>query len=592
MTKLDPTPAPTLAISTEYQLPLDVVTNAVGIVAVRGSGKTYLTCVMVEEMLDKSITVCVFDPIGVYSGFRSSAEGDKPGLPILILGGDHGDLPLHHSKGVEVAEWMVRERRSCVFDMSHFRKGEQRQFVTDFAETIYRKNKEPLHLILDEADLFIPQQFRGDEARMVGAFEDIVRRGRARGIGCSLVTQRPAVINKDVLTQVSVLVVLRMGGPQDRKAVEDWIKYHGTPQQQHQVLSSLAALPIGTAWLCSPGWLGILKKVRVRKRRTFDSSATPKVGEKRIVPTGRAEVDLRGLGFLTDVEDESEVVAGKKGKRQKSSVEDIATISRLNQRIAELEDALTVREQGTPKFDPEVVGDLTSQVRNLTDTAENLLKVATGFAHATGVGDVEHFSVVKNSRITKEIADRSTMLPIQAATVAAFQREEESKQRPTLRTIQGGKPYLGKCERAVLTAVVQRHPATTTAIQASVISTYSAKSSSFVNALSALRTGEYLTGDRHGMTATRKGLSTVGQVPPWPRGKELFSLWTTKLDKAERIILEVLIARPNMEMTKQDISERSGYSTNSSSFVNALSKLRTLGLLVGKAKMRCSEEFR
>ena len=32
--------------------------------------------------------------------------------------------------------------------------------------------------------------------------EDLVRRGRARGLGITLITQRPAVLNKDVLTQV------------------------------------------------------------------------------------------------------------------------------------------------------------------------------------------------------------------------------------------------------------------------------------------------------------------------------------------------------------------------------------------------------
>ena len=33
------------------------------------------------------------------------------------------------------------------------------------------------------------------------------------------------------------------------------------------------------AWVWSPGWLEMMRRVHVRPRRTFDSSATPKAGE-------------------------------------------------------------------------------------------------------------------------------------------------------------------------------------------------------------------------------------------------------------------------------------------------------------------------
>ena len=45
--------------------------------------------------------------------------------------------------------------------------------------------------------------------------QDIVRRGRKKGIGCTLITQRPAVLSKDVLTQCEVLCVLRLVHPVD-----------------------------------------------------------------------------------------------------------------------------------------------------------------------------------------------------------------------------------------------------------------------------------------------------------------------------------------------------------------------------------------
>src|SRR6185436_1164575 len=208
----------TLEISTGLALPLDAITQTFGIVAQRGAGKTYLTAVLCEEFAAAGLPFAVVDPMGVYWGLRSSADGKHEGLPIIILGGEHGDVPLESTSGRVIADWIAAERRSAVLDLSLFGKNEQRRFVTDFAEQIYQRNREPLHLILDEADLWAPQRPKGVE-RMLGAVEDLVRRGRARGIGLSLITQRPAVLNKDVLTQVSVLIALRIVGPQDRDAV-------------------------------------------------------------------------------------------------------------------------------------------------------------------------------------------------------------------------------------------------------------------------------------------------------------------------------------------------------------------------------------
>src|SRR5439155_3768719 len=123
----------------------------------------------------------------------------------------------------------------------------------------------------------------------------LVRRGRARGIGVTLVTQRSAVLNKDTLTQAEVLIALRTIAPQDRDAIDAWIKVHGTPEQREELMRSLPSLPIGTAWFWSPGWLDVFRKVQIRQRETFDSSATPAVGTQVQPPRRLAEVDIEKL---------------------------------------------------------------------------------------------------------------------------------------------------------------------------------------------------------------------------------------------------------------------------------------------------------
>jgi DNA helicase HerA-like ATPase len=212
-----------LQIADDFSIPIEAVTQTFAILAKRGRGKTYTACVIVEEMLDAGQHVVVVDPVGVWWGLRSSADGKGPGLPIVIMGGDHADVPLEATAGKLVASVIVEQRVSAVLDLSGFSRAEQTRFMTDFAEVLYRTNREPLHVVLDEADQWAPQQPVPESRRMLGAVEKIVRMGRAHGLGVTLITQRPAVLNKNVLTQTEILVTLQMTGPQDRKAIKEWV---------------------------------------------------------------------------------------------------------------------------------------------------------------------------------------------------------------------------------------------------------------------------------------------------------------------------------------------------------------------------------
>jgi len=277
-------PVEGLTLGPGLVLPVEAVTETFAILAKRGAGKTYTAAVLVEEMMGAGLPVVIVDPVGVWWGLRSSADGTAEGLPVVIFGGDHADLPLAETAG-GLADLVVDERVPAVLDLSTLSKSAGRRFMTDFAERLYHRNRDPLHLVLDEADAFAPQRTDPGGQRLLGAIEDLVRRGRARGIGVTLITQRPAVLNKDVLTQAEVLIALRMTGPRDVAAIDEWVRLHAEEDQATEVKRSLPSLPVGTAWVWSPGWLGLLQRVAVRARTTFDSSATPKAGQRRITPT-------------------------------------------------------------------------------------------------------------------------------------------------------------------------------------------------------------------------------------------------------------------------------------------------------------------
>jgi DNA helicase HerA-like ATPase len=54
--------------------------------------------------------------------------------------------------------------------------------------------------------------------------QKVVRRGRIKGLVSWLITQRPAVLSKSVLSQVDGLVAFRLTASQDRAALKLWIE--------------------------------------------------------------------------------------------------------------------------------------------------------------------------------------------------------------------------------------------------------------------------------------------------------------------------------------------------------------------------------
>lgn len=283
-----------LRVADGLELPLEAVTETFAILAKRRAGKSNAAVVLAEEMFDRGLPWVAVDPKGDWWGVRAAGAGleASDGLGVLVFGGDHGDVPLEPGSGTLVAELVAQQRLTCVLDVSTMTKADQRRFLVDFATTLYRRNTEPLHVFCEEADEYIPQRVAGENAKLVGAFETLIKRGGFRGIGVTLISQRSASINKDALSQVETLIAMRTPSPQDRKAILGWVDQHAAGSE---AVADLPQLGNGEAWVFSPQWLQTLVKVRFRRRRTFDSGATPRVGGQLAPPAALAEVDLKAI---------------------------------------------------------------------------------------------------------------------------------------------------------------------------------------------------------------------------------------------------------------------------------------------------------
>ncbi|TAM90615.1 DUF853 family protein [bacterium] len=563
-----------LKIAEGFALPQEVVTETIGVLARKGSGKTYFVSVLAEEMIKAGLPVVLVDPVGVMWGLRSSADGKGPGLSIVIMGGDHGDVPLEPTAGAVIADVIVDDRISAVLDLSGMRKGEQVRFMTDLAERLYHRNRAPLHLVLDEADLWAPQRPMPDHARLLGAIEDIVRRGRARGLGVSLITQRPGVINKNVLTQIEILVAMRLVSPQDRKALDEWIEVHGEKAQRDELMRTVASLRPGQAWFWSPGF-DLFQLAQVRRRETFDSSSTPKVGAKAIRPRGFAEIDLEGL----------RAKIGQTIERAKAD-----DPKALRRRVAELERELAARPAPQPERIevPVITAEQVEELRALAASwARSMEAALSAFGEAVRP-HLEAFNAAleESSRI---VAAGATEITHAMNRVPVRERAKPTKVlESAVPPAAVGDRKLGKAERAILTVLAQ-FPRGRTVSQIAIQAGYSADGGGFRNALSALRqAGLIERGDP--VVITVAGVSVVGNaVEPIPFGPALVAFWQGRLGKAERAILDVLVDVYPRSLSAEEIASRAGYEASGGGFRNALSKLRTLELAEGYGQTRASD---
>lgn len=253
------------------------------ILAKKNSGKTYLAMVLTEEFMSSDsipVPIVVLDPTGVWFGLRSMADGLPSSFNILTLGGDYGDLPITAKDGVKVAMLINSIRPNpTVIDLSSLAPVEQHEFVADFVEKLFTiAERSPIHVIIDEADEFAPQTLNSasrHQKRSLDAIDRLVRRGRSKGIGVTMITQRSAVIAKNVLSQVDSLWLLNMVEPRDLLAVEGWLKHGVSDQQRVECLNQIPKLLPGTAYFLQTGVNPKFRRFKVRRKRTFDSSKTP-----------------------------------------------------------------------------------------------------------------------------------------------------------------------------------------------------------------------------------------------------------------------------------------------------------------------------
>ncbi|HXM64464.1 MAG TPA: DUF87 domain-containing protein [Terriglobales bacterium] len=165
------------------------------ITADSGGGKSWLARVLFEQAFGK-LQVIIIDPEGEFASLREKYP--------FVLAGKGGDTPVDLRSAGMLAHRLLKLRVSAVCDLYEMRADQRHLWVRDFFNALIEAPKDlrvPLLLGVDEFHIFAPEKGQG-ESEAKQASIDIATRGRKRGICLAGITQRLAMLDKNVTSQL------------------------------------------------------------------------------------------------------------------------------------------------------------------------------------------------------------------------------------------------------------------------------------------------------------------------------------------------------------------------------------------------------
>lgn len=577
-----------LVLSPALSLPLDAVTRTFGIFGQRGTGKSTTAAVIVEQAVKQGGRCVVLDPTGVWWGLTHAGAG--PGLSGVVLGGENADAPLEPTSGHLVAEFVIgSEYALVVLDLKLMRKHQRQHFAMEFLEALYHGNRDPLLVVMDEAAQFAPTHMRegGDLPRLLGAVEDVVKLGRSRGLGVAMIEQRFATLNANVREQIETLIAHRLIGPLDRKALKAWVAAQGDPAREAEAIALVSKAKPGTALVWSPAFLEFFGQVEVNNATTFDSRATPKVGERRRDPGERAKVDLDSLRSKMAVSIE-EAKANDPVELRKI-IRGLEANLAARVRLEVMDRVEVVKEVPVPVLSDQDRAKIAAICQAIEDGHKGMEAVYEGLRDVM-------YPVAMNLRDALDHEERQerVTVPVRGDTVPV---------RNAVPDLMGElRQSLAVRDRASteVSAVPDRSGITVTAsdqkildalawyrelgvgapsrTQVGLVSGYK-QGGRFNNILSGLKGSGLIEYAAAGMLALTEVGSAVANYPNLPRTSEaLQQAVLAQLPPSERKVLDVLIANHPNPVARENLALYTGYSPGGR-FNNIVSGLKSLGLV-------------
>lgn len=314
-----------LNISPEIKLQLNkVIGKCISVLGISGSGKTNTSAVILEEMLKHKYPMTIVDIDGEYWGLKEQ-------FGLLVVGKSKNvDIEVNVEHARQIAEISISKNIPVILDMSGFLYEDTYEFLLNYMEEIWDlagKFRNPYEIVLEEAHEFIPQSTRNDLKEI---FTRIALRGRKRGLGIIILSQRSAKVEKDVLTQAEILFLHKVVHPSDMKVYKEILPIPGK-----EVSILISKLNVGD---CIFLFENNYSLIHVRERNTFHAGFTPSL---KAVKTPKLKLVsdeiLKSLQNLT-----------------KTKIKEKSEIDKLQHKLRKLEAHLAEKEIQIQKLESEI----------------------------------------------------------------------------------------------------------------------------------------------------------------------------------------------------------------------------------------------
>ncbi len=149
-----------------------------------------------------------------------------------------------------------------------------------------RENQHPIALLCDEAHLYIPERTNQDAAAELGlkSFERIAKEGRKYGVSLTVISQRPAEVNRTVLSQCNNFIALRLSNAEDQAVIKRLL-----PDNLSGLTDVLPVLDIGEALVVGDASL-LPTRIIIDEPNIKPESATVKFWKEWSTDTSKQDI--------------------------------------------------------------------------------------------------------------------------------------------------------------------------------------------------------------------------------------------------------------------------------------------------------------
>jgi hypothetical protein len=234
-----------------------IMTGRCCVIGQSGSGKSFLIGVFAEELAKAHLPFLIIDTEGEYVNLGKAYN--------LLVAGNGPEANVGLDANYELLfRQSIQAKKPIVMDVSD--SIDQQQVVYDAIKALYSVEEQlrsPYLVIIEEADKFVPQVVK----RRINIIEEVSVRGRKRGIGLMVATQRPANISKNVLAQCSYGFIGRLTIENDFDSISILL-------ENRKRMEEVARLGTGEFM---PFGLGRDEVFKVKNRSVSHSGSTPSI---------------------------------------------------------------------------------------------------------------------------------------------------------------------------------------------------------------------------------------------------------------------------------------------------------------------------